>query len=203
MPSPASVCESLLAVGTESVLMRDDLGWDTLDTEIAYSCPGFDIRRDRIRFPDGSEGHFDYLVDEPAVVILPFTETGDVVVIEEWRQAVDRINRGLPAGGREAADTDIEATAYRELTEETGYVADRVEHLVTLEPANGITDAVHHYYVAYDCIQNGEQNLDHNESIRVGLTSYETLREQVHRGQVRDARTALAVFYYDLDGSGT
>ena len=182
--------------------MPDDLAWDTLDTEIAYSCPGFDIRRDQVRFPDGVEGQFDYLVDEPAVVILPFTPSGEVVVIEEWRQAVDRVNRGLPAGGREAEDADIEATAYRELTEETGYVADRVEHLVTLEPANGITDAVHHYFVAHDCIKNGEQDLDHNESIRVDLTTYETLREQVHRGQVRDARTALAVFYFDLAGPG-
>ena len=183
--------------------MPDELAWDTVDTEIAYSCPGFDIRRDRVRFPTGTEGHFDYLVDEPAVVLLPFTPDGDVVVIEEWRQAVGRVNYGLPAGGQEAGDIDIEATAYRELTEETGYVADRVDHLVTLEPANGITDALHHYYVAVDCIQNGEQDLDHNETIRVDVTTLEKLREQVHQGQVRDARTALAVFYYDATGAGS
>lgn len=182
--------------------MADDLAWDTLDSDIAYSCPGFDIRRDRVRLTDGTEAQFDYLVDDPAVVVLPFTPDGTVVVIEEWRQAVDRVNRGLPAGGREEQDADIEATAYRELTEETGYVADRVEPLVTLEPANGITDAVHHYFVAYDCIQNGSQDLDHNESIRVDRMSYDQLREQVHRGQVRDGRTALAVLYYDLSQSG-
>lgn len=178
--------------------MADELAWDTLDSEIVYTCPGFEIERDRVRLPDDTETAFDYLVDDPAVVVLPFTTDDEVIVIEEWRQAVGRVNRGLPAGGREAEDADIEATAYRELTEETGYVADRVEHLVTLEPANGITNAVHHYFAAYDCIQNGTRDLDRNESIRVERTTYEQLRERVHRGQLRDARTALAVFYYDL-----
>ena len=178
--------------------MSDDLAWDTRATGIDYSCPGFDVRRDEVRFPNGEDGAFHYLEDEESVVVLPFTPDGDVVVVEEWRQAVGRVNLGLPAGGREPEDDDIEATVHRELTEETGYVADAVEHLATFEPANGVSNLVFHYYVARDCIGNGEQRLDHNESIRVELSTFDTLLDGVLSGAIRDGRTATCVMYYEL-----
>jgi len=76
----------------------DDLAWETLDTDIDYRCPGFDVRRDEVRFPDGETDGYHYVDEAPAVVVLPLTPDGDVVVIDEWRQAVGRVNRGLPAG---------------------------------------------------------------------------------------------------------
>ena len=79
--------------------MTDDpLRWEMLDTEIDYTCPGFDVRRDDVRLPDGTETDYHYVDESPAVVVLPLTPDGDIVVIEEWRQAVDRVHRGLPAG---------------------------------------------------------------------------------------------------------
>src|SRR6056297_3474415 len=103
----------------------DDLAWETLDTDIDYRCPGFDVRRDEVRFPDGETDGYHYVDEPPAVVVLPLTPDGDVVVIDEWRQAVDRVNRGLPAGTVEPEDADdLERAAARELAEETGYEAD-------------------------------------------------------------------------------
>ncbi len=178
--------------------MPDDLAWDTLDSETAYECPGFSIRHEDVRLPDGTETDFDYLVDDPAVVVLPFTPDGDVVVIEEWRQAVKRVNRGLPAGGVEDHDIDLHEAAHRELTEETGYVADAVEPLTSVEPANGISDAVHHYFVAHDCTPDGDQELDFNESIRVDTTTLEALRTELRSGDLRDGRTVLGLLLYEF-----
>ncbi|MFC7167480.1 NUDIX hydrolase [Halospeciosus flavus] len=179
---------------------HEDLAWETLDEEVAYACPGFEIVHQDVRLPDGTETDFDYLHDEPAVVVLPFTPDGDVVVVEEWRQAVERVNRGLPAGGVEQADADVAATAHRELEEETGYVADEVEELGAFEAANGVTDAVHHYFVARGCEPTGEQELDFNESIQVDTTTLAELKAGIRDGDVPDARTALAVTYYELFG---
>ncbi len=176
----------------------DSLAWETTDRRVAYECPGFDIVHEDVRLPDGTETDFDYLVDDPAVVLLAFTPDGDVVLIEEWRQAVGRVNRGLPAGGVEDEDADLEAAAHRELAEETGYEAESVEKFGEFEPTNGVADAVHHYFVAEGCRPTGEQDLDFNESIRVTTTPYDDLLAAVRSGEVRDGRTALGVLNYEL-----
>lgn len=179
--------------------MTDPLEWETIDEEVAYSCPGFDVIHETVRLPDGTETDFDYASEPPAVVILPFTPEEEVVVIEEWRQAVKRVNRGLPAGSIEE-DEDREAAARRELEEETGYEADRMEFLTSVEPANGLLDARHHYFAAFGCEPSGERSLDFNESIRVTRTGWEELREDVAAGGIEDGRTVLGVLYYAAFG---
>ncbi|MFC7228056.1 NUDIX hydrolase [Salinirubellus salinus] len=175
----------------------DPLAWTTTDSETDYTCPGFDVRRDEVRFPDGTTGEFHSVTDDPSVVVLPFTTDGDVVVIEEWRQAVRRVNLGLPAGGLEG-DEDPAAAVHRELAEETGYEAGAVEELAVYEPANGLFDVTFHYFVAHGCEPTAEQDLDHNESIRVDTRTFTDLRDRALAGDLRDGRSALAVLQYAL-----
>ncbi|RRJ33471.1 NUDIX hydrolase [Halocatena pleomorpha] len=181
--------------------MTDDLVWETLDSQTAYECPGFTIRNESVRLPDGTETEFDYLSEPAAVVVLPFTTDGEVVVIEEWRQAVHRVNRGLPVGSVEPTDEDLAAAARRELHEETGYTADQIEQLCTVEPANGIADSVLHFFVARGCVQADSQQLDFNESIQVETTTLEALRNAIRSGEIQDGRAVLGVLYHDAFGS--
>jgi ADP-ribose pyrophosphatase len=179
----------------------DAVAWETLYGETAYMCPGFDIQRERVRLPDGTETEFDYLSDSDSVVVVPFTPEGEVVLVEEWRQAVKRVNRGFPAGGVEPSDADdLATTARRELEEETGYVAGSVTHLTSVEPANGFADAVFHYFVAEDCTPEGEQDLDADESISVTTAEFDSLRTAVRDGDLTDGRTAFGVLYYAAFG---
>jgi len=176
----------------------DTLQWRTTDTGIDYTCPGFDVRRDEVTLPDGTETDYHY-VDEPAaVVVLPFTPAGDVVVIEEWRQAVGRVNRGLPAGSVEDDDSDLTAAVRRELREETGYEADAVSHLFSAEPTNGTANAVHHHFVARGCTPTGDRDLDFNESIRVETVDYDELVAAALDGDLRDGRAMHALAQYEL-----
>ncbi|WP_338740792.1 NUDIX hydrolase [Haloplanus salilacus] len=177
---------------------EDDLRWETTDSAVDYTCPGFDVRRDEVTLPDGTETDYHY-VDEPAaVVVLPFTADGDVVVIDEWRQAVGRVNRGLPAGSMEDDDGDVEAAARRELREETGYEAGTVSRLFSVEPTNGIANSAHHYVVARDCTPTGSRDLDFNESIRVSTTAYDDLLTAAITDALHDGRTITAVTGYEL-----
>ena len=195
-----------------------DLAWETLDSDIDYTCPGFDVRRDEVRFPDGDTDGFHYVDEPPAVVVLPLTPDGDAVVIDEWRQAVGRVNRGIPAGtmepadegdagadgadggesGRGASDDAIERAAARELAEETGYEADSFERLTTVEPTNGMANAVHHHVLATGCEPTADRELDHNESIAVETVPYDDLLAAVVDDELRDGRAVTAVLWYEL-----
>jgi ADP-ribose pyrophosphatase len=180
----------------------DPLAWETLGSEIDYTCPGFDVRRDDVRLPDGTVTEYHTATEPDSVVVLPFTEEGAVVVIEEWRQAVGRVNYGLPAGGLEPDDEDVAAAARRELAEETGYEPGAVERLATYEPANGLLDATFHYVVAHGCTPTATQALDADESIRVGTATVADLRDRALAGDLRDGRSALAVLQYVLRTDG-
>ena len=171
--------------------------WKTLDEDTAYSCPGFDIVNETVELPDGTETDFDYLTEGESAVILPFTTDGEVVVIEEWRHAVKRANRGLPAGSLEPGE-DRKTGARRELREETGYEAGELTYLDGFEPANGFADAYFHYFVAEDCEQTAEQELDDNETIEVSTAAFEDLLAEVRRGEMEDGRTATALLHYAL-----
>ncbi len=179
----------------------DDLAWDTLGQSVAYDCPGFAVRNERVRLPDGTETEYDYVTEPPAVVVLPFCGDGgpddELVLIEEWRQAVGRVNRGIPAGTVDGEE-ELVVAARRELREETGHEPERIEPLTTVEPLNGVSNAVHHHFVAYGCEQGGDQRLDFNESIRTTTTPYRAFRDAVREGEVRDGRAVLAVAYYEL-----
>lgn len=169
--------------------------WTTVDSDLAYTCEGFDIVTQTVALPDGQQVEFDYLAEGESVVVLPFTPDDRVVVIDEWRQAVERVNHGLPAGSVEDDEQPQEAVP-RELREETGYEPGDVEHLTTVEPANGFSDAVFHYYVAHDCEPTADQQLDVDESITVSTTSYRALLDAVRDGDLRDGRAAFGVLYY-------
>ncbi|MFB6206814.1 MAG: NUDIX hydrolase [Haloglomus sp.] len=175
----------------------DPLAWETLASETDYDCPGFAVRRDEVELPNGTETEFHTVENGASVVILPFTEDGDVVLVEEWRQAVGRVNRGLPAGNVESGEPLADA-ARRELAEETGYEAAAVEFLVAHEPSNGLLDATFHYFVAHGCEPTAEQELDENESIRVTTANFDELRDAALGGGMRDGRSALGVLQYAL-----
>jgi ADP-ribose pyrophosphatase len=176
----------------------ESLRWETDSREIAYTCPGFEIHHEAVTLPDGTETDFDFLHDEPSVVVLPFTPDGEFVLVEEWRQAVKGLTCSFPAGGVEPGEA-LQAAASRELTEETGYEAAQIEALDSFEPATGISDAVFHYFVATGCRPTGSQDLDGDESIRVRTHSPEWLLDQVLAGELRDGRTALGLLRYVAD----
>jgi len=176
--------------------MTDDLAWTTLEAEVAYESLEFDVVSERVALPDGTHDRFEFVREPDTVVVVAVTPTGEIVVIEEWREAVQRRSQGLPAGTVEPGDDgSIEATAERELREETGYEADRLEILTTMEPANGIYDGRFHYVIAEGSTPTGSQSLDADESIRTDTCSFEELLAGVLAGEIADGRSGYGILW--------
>lgn len=175
----------------------EGFAWEVANSEIAYSCPGFDVVHQNVRLPDGTETAFDYVDEPPSVVILPLTPDDDVVTIREWRQAVRRVNRGLPAGAVEPTDVDLTAAARRELREETGYDAARIDPLLVAEPANGTAASVFHYFLARGCEPGTDQALDRDETIVTERVPYDAFRRTALAGELRDGRSLLGILFYE------
>lgn len=172
-----------------------DQAWTTIDETVTRSTPDFDVITQTVELPDGTTTEFTHLQEPPAVVILPFTPAGDVVLVNEWRHAVQRSNQGVPAGGIDSDET-VQTAAHRELTEETGYEADTIERIQTIEPANGISNTVHHHVIAHECTPTATQSLDDDETIDVETMALTDLRNAVRTGTIVDGRTILAVLLH-------
>jgi ADP-ribose pyrophosphatase len=145
--------------------------------------------------PDGGK-HVREVVRHPgAVVILPLLDDGRICFVQNFRVAVDRTLIELPAGTLEPGEDPAE-TARRELAEETGYRAGRIEHLLTFCMSPGILDEQMHLYLA-DQLQPGPMALEAGEDIQPLLLTWREAIDMLRSAQIHDAKTLVGLMYYN------
>ncbi|MGZ5252537.1 MAG: NUDIX domain-containing protein, partial [Caldimonas sp.] len=93
-----------------------------IESAQAWKGGFLDVRRDRVRLPDGSVSHREYIVHPGAVLVVPLHDDGRLVVERQWRHPLGRAMLEFPAGKLEAGEPPLDC-AVRELFEETGYRA--------------------------------------------------------------------------------
>jgi len=123
--------------------------WTPLDSTVRYSHGRLALREDTWRLPDGSERVYPVLVVGPCVGILPFVEPGRVLLVRQYRHLQRGTSWELPGGGVLPGEEPM-AAAQRELREEGGYRAGRLEPLTHFYPANAYLDEVGYCFVATD-----------------------------------------------------
>lgn len=150
----------------------------------------------RVRMPDGCLVRRDLIHFSGAVVVLPVLDDGSIVLISNYRFAVDEVLWELPAGGL-AEGEDPAAAAARELAEETGYAAGKIEKLGQFYSCPGATDENLHAYLATD-LAGGEQNLELYEEISVEVCTEHAVRRMIVDGTIHDAKTIATLSLYWL-----
>lgn len=145
---------------------------------------------------DGKVIPRDYIHYNGAAVILPVQPDGSIVLIRNQRFAVDECLYELPAGMLEEGENP-DLCAGRELAEETGYVAGKIEKLGEFFAAPGTSDERMHAYLATD-LQAGAQDLEVYERIKVEHFSDSQVRQMVLDGTIHDAKTIAALSLYWL-----
>jgi ADP-ribose pyrophosphatase len=135
----------------------------------------------------------EIIVHPGAVVILPFLDATTILLIKNYRAAVDQYLFELPAGTLEENEPPLK-TAHRELVEETGYTAKIMENALDFYSTPGFTNELLHAYIAKDLTLIG-QNLEDSEDIQVFPTLYSDALEMIRSGEIMDAKTILLLLF--------
>lgn len=155
----------------------------------------FDLYAVEQSLPDGGVRRREIVVHPGAVVVLPMLDPQTIVMIRNQRIAVDRELWELPAGTLEPPPETPLSCAGRELIEETGYRAGRIEPLTQFYSSPGITDEAMHCFLATDLSLVG-QDLDEGESITAHPMPLTRALEMVRSGEIQDAKTIATLLYF-------
>lgn len=131
-----------------------------------------------------------------ASCVLAFLDNGKILLEKQYRYPYDDILFELPAGKIDEGETAIEA-AYRELEEETGYKAQKMEYLGHMYPTCAYTDEIIHLYIATNLTKTS-QHLDENEAVEVLSYSLEEILHMIETNEIKDAKSICAIQFYLL-----
>ena len=160
-----------------------------------YQGAIIDFCKDDIITPKGKQVEWDYLEHKGAAAVLPVLDDGRIIMVRQWRNAIDRFALEIPAGGKDGIDEPTKECAARELEEETGYHSDDIEFLQSIVPAIAYSGEIIDVYVAKN-LKKTEQSLDPDEEIELEVYPIEELVEMVLKNEINDSKTAAAIMTY-------
>jgi ADP-ribose diphosphatase len=169
-----------------------------LATRRAYSGKILNLDIDTVRFPDGSEGDLEIIRHPGAAAVVPLASSPAgsdpvVLMIRQFRYAAGGPLWEIPAGRLEAGETP-EACAQRELREESGLTAGRLERLTTIWTTPGFTDEAIHLFLATELV-NVPSAREPDEFIEVVPRPLSEVLLGIRDGEIRDGKTIAAILY--------
>ncbi|WP_119353324.1 NUDIX domain-containing protein [Azohydromonas sediminis] len=175
--------------------MADDehLRESRVASEVVFRGALLDVRRDRVRLPDGREATREYIVHPGAVVVVPLLDDGRLVMERQFRYPLGRVLLELPAGKIDAGEGPL-ATGVRELAEETGYTAREWARAGLMHNAVGYSDERIEIWFARG-LTAGAARLDDGEHLEVVLVDPAELDAMAARGEVTDVKTLVGLLW--------
>lgn len=155
-----------------------------------------DYYQDTMQIPNGNVAKWDLIDHKGAAAVVAVREDGKLLMVRQYRNALERETIEIPAGGREGRDEPTDIAAMRELEEETGYVCDKVELLTAIYTTVAFCNEKIDIYLARNLCTRGEQHLDEDEFINVEAYSVEELKQMILEGKIQDAKTICGVLAY-------
>lgn len=172
----------------------------TLSTEKIFTGNVISLQVDDVELPDGNRAKRELVKHPGAVAIIAVTNEGKLVLVEQFRKALERTMLEIPAGKIEKGE-EPRITAIRELEEETGYRAATFTYMQTFATSPGFADEIIHLYAA-EGLEKVEQPAagDEDEFIEVLEVTAEEAEELIRSERIYDAKTVVAVSYMKQRG---
>lgn len=162
--------------------------------ELKYKGTILSMYTDTIQVPNGNVAHWDFIDHKGAAAVVPVLPDGRIILVRQYRNALDRETLEIPAGGLNG-DEPTKHAAARELEEETGYYSDKLELLISVATAVAFCNEIVDVYLATD-LKKTQQHLDEDEYIDVEAYFPEEIADMIYAGKIQDSKTIAAVMAY-------
>ncbi|WP_375748184.1 NUDIX hydrolase [Vibrio sp. HN007] len=164
-----------------------------------HSWKNIELIEENITLPNELEVLHTSITHPGAAVILPVTESGEIVLTRQYRPSIKKWMLEIPAGTMEPGEDPMRC-AERELEEETGYSTRDLLPLGELTPLAGFCDETQFLFVAKQLTKTNRLSCDDDEVIEVKQYSVNELEAKVVSGEITDSKTIAALFRAKLAG---
>ena len=152
------------------------------ERKLVYQGSIIDVYADTVRLPNGHKEAWDFVSHRKgAAAVIPVLPDGRIVLVHQYRHALERMTWEVPAGSRDSVTEDTMVCARRELTEETGYTCDTIEPLISLKTTVAFCD----------------EFID-AETIEIKAWDMQDLLEEIYAGRIQDSKTVSAILAYQV-----
>jgi len=166
------------------------MSWDKIESNKVADFPLFKVFEDIVQLPNGLKLEYYRIEKIPVVVVLPIY-SGKIVMVKQYRYPIKKASLELPAGHIWSDEKPIKC-AKRELKEETGFKADKIEKILSYHPSAEYSDQIYHIFIAED-LKKGKTNREKYEIIDIELLDVKSVIKKIINGGITDGRTIVAV----------
>lgn len=168
----------------------------TIKTDHILKGRIFDIYRLQVRLPNGRQSFREIIKHPGAIAVIPILDDGRILLEKQYRKAVEKVLYEIPAGTLEKGE-DLKACVRRELLEETGYAARKIEHLISFYPAPGYTSEMIHLFLARGLTLR-KACPEEDETIVLAPMKLDRVMQLIRTGRIKDGKTILGMLYLNL-----
>ena len=154
-----------------------------LKRELVYKGTVIDMYKDTVQVQNGHIAEWDFIAHKGAAAVVPVLDDGRILMVKQYRNALDRMTIEVPAGG--------------ELEEETGYASDELEFLISVQTTVAFCNEKIDVFVARN-LKKTHQHLDEDECVDVEAFDVDELIDMIYAGKLQDGKTIAAIMAYKL-----
>lgn len=167
----------------------------TIQTDLKFKGRVITLQVDEVMLPNGKKSNREIVKHPGAVAIIAITEEKKIILVEQYRKALERSIIEIPAGKIEPGEPP-EETALRELEEETGYTTSKLQYIQSFATSPGFADEIIHLYLAENIVKVEEKAaLDEDEFVELMHVSIKEMESMIVSKQIYDAKTAFAFLW--------
>lgn len=154
-----------------------------------------DYYQDTMQIPNGNQVKWDFIRHKGAAAVVPVDEEGRIIMVSQYRNALERDTLEIPAGGLQTENEPTREAAARELQEETGFYSEDLELLISIYTTVAFCNEKIDIYVARN-LKPGEQHLDEDEYVQYKAYTVEELLQKIYACEIQDSKTVAAILAY-------